>query len=365
MESQENMEQQQETAQPGAASGVAVGVALREAREQMGMSVEEVAGRLKFAPRQVAALEAGDFAQLPELAFIRGFVRSYARLLQLDEKSLLDALPGAPAAAAIQVRAARNEVPRRGAERMQQNLFWLGAAVVVVVLGIVAWKFDAGETRSGATQGAPAAATGSAPETGPTGAAPQNTAANQPEETTLSAQTGPSGGVTGPEGAARPGETAPAPQPPRPAEAAQVRPAQPAVAAHDGEKKPARVATHAAAPKASGVAAAATMAHARPRHAPQAASGVAATAESAPHAQGVSRAVHFEFAEDSWVEVRDGNGRLLLSTLGKQGASLNASGPPPLSVVIGNAKGVKLVYKGQPVALQPMAGSEVARLKLE
>ena len=96
-----------------------------------------------------------------------------------------------------------------------------------------------------------------------------------------------------------------------------------------------------------------------------AASSVGATGESAPHAVGPSRAVHFEFAEDSWVEVRDGNGRLLLSTLGKQGGTLNASGPPPLTVVVGNAKAVTLTYKGQPVALQPMAGSEVARLKLE
>ncbi|HKB61206.1 MAG TPA: helix-turn-helix domain-containing protein, partial [Gallionellaceae bacterium] len=101
------MEQQQENTQPGAAGyGLDVGAILREARESAGMSVEEVAGRIKFAPRQIVALESGDYAQLPEMAFIRGFVRSYARMLELDDKALLSALPGAPAPVAVQVGSA-------------------------------------------------------------------------------------------------------------------------------------------------------------------------------------------------------------------------------------------------------------------
>src|SRR5512142_1691440 len=70
-----------------------VGMALREAREGLGLSVHDIADRIKFAPKQVEALEANDFSHLPEAAFLRGFVRSYARVLQLDEAALIAALP--------------------------------------------------------------------------------------------------------------------------------------------------------------------------------------------------------------------------------------------------------------------------------
>jgi cytoskeleton protein RodZ len=70
-----------------------VGMALREARERLGMSVNDIADRIKFAPKQVEALEANDFAHLPRATFLRGFVRSYARVVQLDEAVLIAALP--------------------------------------------------------------------------------------------------------------------------------------------------------------------------------------------------------------------------------------------------------------------------------
>ena len=72
---------------------ISVGKTLREAREQLGLSVNEVANRIKFAPRQIESLEADDYARLPEAAFVRGFVRSYARLLELDPARLLTSLP--------------------------------------------------------------------------------------------------------------------------------------------------------------------------------------------------------------------------------------------------------------------------------
>src|SRR5512140_565423 len=73
--------------------GLNVGMTLREARERVGMSVDDVAERIKFSPKQVEALESNDFSHLPQTTFLRGFVRSYARVLQLDEVALLAALP--------------------------------------------------------------------------------------------------------------------------------------------------------------------------------------------------------------------------------------------------------------------------------
>ena len=68
------------------AAALSVGQTLREAREQMGLSVNDVANRIKFAPRQIESLEDDDYGQLHEAAFVRGFVRSYARLLELDPR---------------------------------------------------------------------------------------------------------------------------------------------------------------------------------------------------------------------------------------------------------------------------------------
>jgi cytoskeleton protein RodZ len=62
---------------------------LREAREAAGWSVEEVALKLKLSTRQIAAIEAQDWEALPERTFTRGFFKSYARLVGVDE-SLID-----------------------------------------------------------------------------------------------------------------------------------------------------------------------------------------------------------------------------------------------------------------------------------
>lgn len=121
-----------------------VGVALREAREQLGLSVADVANRLKFAPRQIEALEEDNFARLPEIAFVRGFVRSYAKLLQLDPAPLLAALPQPPAQNNLSAASTEKEVqfPDASAAR-KQNYLWLAAGVAVVaVLGLFVWLND-------------------------------------------------------------------------------------------------------------------------------------------------------------------------------------------------------------------------------
>lgn len=77
------------------AGGINVGLQLRTARESRGFSVEEVSSALKLSPRQVEALEANDWSRLPKTV-IRGFVRNYARILDLDAPSLMAALDGMP-----------------------------------------------------------------------------------------------------------------------------------------------------------------------------------------------------------------------------------------------------------------------------
>ena len=120
------------------------GVALREARERLELSVADVANRLKFAPRQIEALELDDFGRLPETAFVRGFVRSYAKLLQLDPVPLMEALPRPPVQAPPTPESAPMEVPFPNIYAARRlNIIWMsGVFAVAVLLGLFVWLHD-------------------------------------------------------------------------------------------------------------------------------------------------------------------------------------------------------------------------------
>jgi cytoskeleton protein RodZ len=80
--------------------------------------------------------------------------------------------------------------------------------------------------------------------------------------------------------------------------------------------------------------------------------------------QGEGR-IRLEFDSDSWVEIKEKDGRTLMSQLNPAGARRVVVGRPPLSVVIGNAAAVRLTYNDAPVDLKPYVKIEVARLTLE
>jgi len=60
------------------------GARLATAREAYGFSLGDVARQLKLSVRQVGALERDDYDAFPSRVFVRGFLRNYAKLLQLD-----------------------------------------------------------------------------------------------------------------------------------------------------------------------------------------------------------------------------------------------------------------------------------------
>jgi cytoskeleton protein RodZ len=66
-----------------------VGSVLSTERQRRGLSVADVARQLKLAVRQIEALEADDYERLPRITFVRGFIRNYAKLLQIDAEPLL------------------------------------------------------------------------------------------------------------------------------------------------------------------------------------------------------------------------------------------------------------------------------------
>lgn len=66
-----------------------VGEFFRQVRETKGLTVDEVAAKTRIRSDFVKALEDGNFAKLPDQVFARGFVRSYARSLGLDEEDAI------------------------------------------------------------------------------------------------------------------------------------------------------------------------------------------------------------------------------------------------------------------------------------
>ena len=66
-----------------------IGEFFKQVRETKGLTIDEVASKTRIRTDFVKALEDGNFAKLPDQVFARGFVRSYARSLGLDEEDAI------------------------------------------------------------------------------------------------------------------------------------------------------------------------------------------------------------------------------------------------------------------------------------
>ncbi len=127
---------------PAAVPGLPTGCAeLIAARERMGLSVGDVAQRIKLHRRQLEAIERGDWPALPGMAFARGSVRSYARLVGVDPTPLLQEMGGYESLDTLQGKPTigapmpRNAEISFGSDRRFRRLPWalLGLAGVVAL----------------------------------------------------------------------------------------------------------------------------------------------------------------------------------------------------------------------------------------
>ena len=75
--------------------------------------------------------------------------------------------------------------------------------------------------------------------------------------------------------------------------------------------------------------------------------------------------VRMIFEQDSWVEIKDRTGNTIFGQLSPAGSRRSVSGEPPLSVVVGNAAGVRLFQGDKNIDLAPHTRVDVARLTLE
>lgn len=307
--------------------------ALAGARQAAGLTVEEAARQLKFASRQLEALEAGELHRLPGGTFVRGMVRSYARLLRIDPEPLLAQIAAQvpPPDAERLAQRYRQPVPFSDGARRSNYLYVALSLVLLVAVAAVAlqWRQERASTRTLAFVSAaqmPAEPTRTQEAAG----------AAVPAAGSLASEKTASGAVTAGKTAA--GATAAAPS------GASVR---------------------AADKNAAGAATAAKPAASAPVPAPKPAADRATAVPVAVGATAGPGHIALKFEGESWVEIRSGSGKLLVASLHEPGTERYVSGLPPFEVVIGNAQQVRLTYNDKPVDLTPYVKVEVARFTLQ
>jgi cytoskeleton protein RodZ len=73
----------------GSSGNIGIGQLLRNAREKRGIGYEEICEKTRVRPHILEALENEDWAQLPPRVIVKGFIRSYARALELEEGEIV------------------------------------------------------------------------------------------------------------------------------------------------------------------------------------------------------------------------------------------------------------------------------------
>lgn len=271
---------------------------LARLREERGLSVMDIAQRLKYGARQIEALEAGAFDKLPGATFVRGMIRGYAKLLEVDAQPMLKAFERnhAPADTSMDLPAKHIPFPENSGHGTRWYL-GLSLLALVVALGVL-YEMRIGIYPWSKNKTSAPAAPSVSPEPAPVPVAQSEPRASEPV-------------VTPPAAAHAPGIAASA-KSVKPA----LAPVAPVVSAAQG------------------------------------------------NVGGGQGRVRMEFDSESWVEIKDGEGKTLMSQLNPSGSTRVVVGQLPLSLVIGNAAAVRLTYKDKPVDLKPHIQVEVARLTL-
>jgi cytoskeleton protein RodZ len=120
----------------------AIGEVLADRRRSLGLSIDDVAVKLKFMPRQLEALERGSFERLPGPAFVRGMIRSYARALGLDAAPLLARLAPVSTEPVDSLAAfVSKPVPISHRSHGMNALYGTLSVVIAIVIGAVAWEW--------------------------------------------------------------------------------------------------------------------------------------------------------------------------------------------------------------------------------
>jgi cytoskeleton protein RodZ len=366
---------------PGAVDAFpSVGHALRELRMQRGWAIVDVSARLKFAPRQIEALENEEWDKLPRGSSLRGLVRNYARLLEIDPEPLLTAVEGPAQAAMPRVTdasvaatipavssklspAATRRWSSGGERRRGIGVFTVVLLLIAVGAGYAVFqerlpeqyrvarmlRNDAAITPPATISGAPGTISSNAPPA---------VASNQPEVRVphpLEPAPAASGTTSATPGYASGSTTTTTVIPPL---ASNITPSPAAPAA------PANTPAPAVTPPATTLAPAAGATPPAATSPTPAAAATAASAAAASRAPAGSSPLVLRVVNDSWVELKAGNGTLVSKVL-PAGSELSFDVVPPGRLVVGNAGGATVSWQGKPVDLRAVQRDNVARVTLQ
>ena len=307
------------------------GVRLRSAREQLGLSQQAVAERLCLKVSTVRDIEEDRSPADLASTFVRGYIRSYARLVHIPEEELLPMIEKQAPVRAAKVAPMQTFAlgkPRKKRDGWLMSFTWLVLFVVIGLTGAWWWQNHKAQQEEISTM------------------ADQSSAelnANNSNEQSVPLNTDSSSAPV--DNSTTPVEQ---PAPTTTAQAPAVAQQAPANTANQNAVVPPSQANVDSAP--------ATMANNGQLPTDQA--GVAGAVAN-------SNGLAMTFNADCWLEVSDATGKKLFSGMQRKDATLNLAGQAPYKLKIGAPSAVQIQYQGKPVDLSRfIRTNQVARLTL-
>ncbi|MFQ1866818.1 cytoskeleton protein RodZ [Aeromonas veronii] len=304
---------------------VGPGQLLRNAREQLGWTREQVASRIHLRLTLIAAIESDTYDKHTSHTFIRGYLRTYAKLVGIPDETILAAYDklGLTPPDNIDMQSFSRRSRQQANDSRLKVVTWL-VILVLIALSVAWWwqstsRRSAGDEALAATEMSATSSTPAEPAITPTDAintAPAEGAAIAPAATDVAAPVVVSDAT------------------------ATLAPASAAVAPTDVSAA-VGTATDAAVSGANGTESEEVVVD--PATAPQ---------------------LKMSFTADCWLDVKDANGKTLFSGLKKANDELVLEGAEPLKFIIGAPMAVKLDYKGQSFDMSRYNNGRTARFSL-
>ncbi len=288
------------------------GSRLRRARESLGLSAEDVAGELRLSVSQIKALEQDDYTDLPGATYVRGYLRSYARLVKVDEDSVLPPLQPEPLARSMNAIARPVQRQARSSDRWVRLMSY-SLGLLLIALVVVWWRSQGGfdfEKELLAELPSLTVEKGDSDRT-VADSSPRQEATIRITAATAEAETKQSPSrLTEPDGPAANMRTTTttADQPNALPQRERVTP--PAVLTRASRESQAALASQ-------------------------------------------SGRIVLTFSQSSWAEIRDASNERLLHQSFHPGREVAVEGTPPFSVFLGNAGGVRMEYNGETFDITP------------
>ena len=285
------------------------GQLLRNAREQLGWTREQVASRIHLRLTLIAAIEADTYDKHTSHTFIRGYLRAYAKLVGIPEETILAAYEklGLTPPDNIDMQSFSRRSRQQANDSRLKVVTWL---VILVLIGLsVAWWWQSTARRSAGDDALAA--------------------------TEMSAT------VNTPEANVAPAVEVAEPVLPAASDAVSTQ----AVVSGATATLPV-VATDASAAVPTDV------------------SGAVSTAESTTTEPAKAPQLKMSFTADCWLDVKDANGKTLFSGLKKANDELVLEGPEPLRFIIGAPMAVNLEYQGKSFDMSRYNNGRTARFSL-